>query len=416
MIQTIRFLFPRDLSDQEIGLLLLLGAAFVVGHYDLTTLTLAVPHVQATFAVPEDELGQMMAVIRMGAIPAIALALVADKVGRRRLLMFTLLGMSVFSLATGFSQSANQFMFFQSMVRLFGSLEEILAVVYALEMLPARHRGWGVGFLAAMGGIGTGIGSVLYGAVDYLPGQWRAIYVLGGVAILFVFWLRRNLPESSLFIEQQSAASASGRSAPAQSLFAPLVEIWTEHRRPIIALAIIAGAFWFQVTAVVNFMSKYLQEVHSYSTLEVSVLFIVSGLLAVAGNMVAGMASDRYGRKPVIAVAIVVNCIAGIVFYNASGVWLPLAWAVTLLSFLVVDLVTYTLAGELFPTSCRSTASTLRILFTVLGAATGLAIEGQLYAITGSHAQALSMMAFSSLLALPAVAWMLRETANTTLH
>ncbi|MFK7974737.1 MAG: MFS transporter [Halioglobus sp.] len=412
MISKIRFLFPRDLSDADIALLLLLGAAFVVGHYDLTTLTLAVPHVQATFAVPEDELGQMIAIIRLGAIPAILLALVADRMGRRRLLMATLIGMSVFTLATAFAQTPNQFMLFQSMVRLFGSLEEILAVVYALETLPARHRGWGVGFLAAMGGIGTGVGSLLYGVVDYLPGQWRAMYGLGGLAILLVFWLRRNLPESTLFLEQR----AQTRNEPAVSPLAPLIEILTKHRRPIIALAVIASAFWFQVTAVVNFMSKYLQEVHSYTTLQVSALFIVSGVLAVVGNIASGTASDRFGRKPLLAGAIIVNCTAALVFYNASGFWLPVAWTLTLMSFLVVDLITYTLAGELFPTSCRSTSSTIRSLFSVLGAAAGLAFESYLYAITGSHAQALSFMTFSSLLALPVVAWMLRETANTELH
>lgn len=407
LIKPVRFLFPRDLSDADIRLLILLGAAFVVGHYDLTTLTLALPHVQATFAIPEDELGQMLSLIRIGAVPAILLALFADRLGRRRLLMFTLLGMSVFTLATAFAQSAEQFMFFQAMVRLFGSLEEIIAVVYALEMLPARHRGWGVGFLAAMGGIGTGTGSVLYAFVEYLPGEWRSMYFLGGLAILLIFWLRRDLPESRMF----NAQSESTR-----TLFAPLREIWNDHRRAIVALALVSLAFWFQITAVANFMSKYLQDSHGYSTLEVSVLFIVSGVIAVFGNVLAGRASDRLGRRPVLAVAICVNCVSVLLFYNLSGAWLPVAWLLTLFSFLVVDLVTYALSGELFPTSCRSTSTTLRIMFTVIGAAVGLACQGLLYTLAGSHAAALSLMCFSSLLALPVVVFMLRETANTTLR
>lgn len=408
MIRYIRFLFPRDLSDEDIRLLLLLGAAFVIGHYDLTTLTLVVPHIQGTFDVAEEELGRMLAIIRLGMLPALVLALFADRLGRRRLLMITLVGLSVFSLATAFSQTAGQFMFFQAMVRLFGSLEEILAVVYAIEMLPARHRGWGVGFLAAVGGIGTGIGSVLFAVVGYLPGEWRAMYVVAGVAILYIFWLRRNLPESSLFQRQPGG--------PSTSLLAPLVEIFSVHRRAILALAIIAGVFWFQITACINFMSKYLLEVHGYSTVQISALFIASGVLAVVGNMLAGSASDRIGRRPMLAAALLVNCAAAAVFYSSSGVWLPIAWALTLFSFLVVDLVTYALAGELFPTSCRSTASTLRILFTVLGAAAGLGVEGYLYTITGSHPQALVVMTFSSLFALPAVAFLLRETANTRLQ
>lgn len=406
-VRRLLFFFPKDLSGDDIRLLLLLGAAFVIGHYDLTILTLAVPDVQASFAVAESDLGEMIALIRLGALPAIFLALLADRIGRRQLLLGTLVGMSIFSLATCFAQTPNQFVLFQALVRFFGSLEEMLAVVYALEMLPARHRGWGVGFLAAVGGIGVGIGSVLYAFVDVLPGGWRFMYGFGGVAILFVAWVRKDLPESKMFAE---AVHARG-----DSLLRPLREIFTQHRRALFALAVVSCAFWFQITASINFMSKYLQDVHDYSTLQVSVLFIIAGVIAVIGNLAAGYVSDIVGRRPTLALGVVVNFVATLVFYNASGIWLPLAWAALLFSFLVVDLISYALAGELFPTTCRSTAVTLRLIFTVLAAAAGLAVEGSLYSTVGSHSSALTLMTFSSLVALPAVFFWLRETANTRL-
>ena len=92
----------------------------------------------------------------------------------------------------------------------------------------ADRRGWGVGFLAAMGALGSGLAALLYGAVEHLPGEWRALYAFAGVAVLYVAWLRRNLPESPLF-EQQAVDLT-------KTFWQPLREIVTQHRRAIIAL------------------------------------------------------------------------------------------------------------------------------------------------------------------------------------
>ncbi len=73
------------------------------------------------------------------------------------------------------------------------------------------------------------------------------------------------------------------------------------------------------------------------------------------------------------------------------------------------------IGGELFPTSCRSTASTLRAICSMFAAVAGLAIEGILFNMLGSHAAALSVLCLSSLLAIPVVILMLRETSHTEL-
>jgi putative MFS transporter len=364
--------------------------------------------VQASFGIAEETIGRVVAFARLGAIPAVFLALMADRIGRRRLLVTTLVGLSLFSMATGLATSASQFMLFQASARLFTTLEEILAVVFALEMLPARHRGWGVGFLAAMGGLGSGLASVLYGTVESLPGGWRALYVIGGMAILYVAWLRRKLPESPMFERQDTDLRAS--------FFEPLREIFTRHRRALLALVVIAGTFWFQVGAALNFMSKFLQGTHGYSPGQVSLLFVIAGTLAIFGNVLAGRVSDRIGRRPTLAGGMVVNCIAFVAFYNIAGPLVPLAWIAALFSFFVVDVMVNAVSGELFPTSCRSTAATLRTIISLLAGAVGLVLEGSLYTLLGSHGAALSLMTLSSLLGLPAVALWLRETANTTLN
>jgi len=403
------FFPPAGLASADKRLLLLLAAAFFVGHYDMSVLSLALPDIQASFGISEQDLGKVIGAARLGALPAIFLALLADRIGRRRLLMVTLLGLSIATGATGFARSTEEFIALQFCARCFATAEEIIAVIYVIEMLPTRHRGWGVGFLAAMGGLGSGAASLLYSLVEFLPGGWRALYVIAAFPILYLAWLRRLLPESALF-------DRYGKRDALYSFWQPVLEIFRYHNRAMTAIALIAATFWFQFSATMNFMSKYLQETHHFEPQDVSLLFIVAGSIAIFGNTAAGRISDHIGRRPTLIAALLVNCVATITFYNTGGLLLPLAWIAALFSFFAVDVMVNATSGELFPTRCRSTASSLRSVCAMFAAVAGLVIEGSLFSALGSHAAALSLLCLSSLLAIPVVILMLRETADIELR
>jgi MFS transporter, SHS family, lactate transporter len=275
-------------------------------------------------------------------------------------------------------------------------------------MLPARHRGWGVGFLAAMGGLGSGLASLLYGLVGFLPGGWRALYVVAAIPILYLAWLRRLLPESALF-DRYVARDQT------QLFWQPLLEIFRNQRHAMISIILIAATFSFQLSAALGFMSKYLQETHHYGPREVSLLFLLAGSFAILGNAAAGRASDYVGRRPTLIGGLILNCFATITFYNSGGIFLQLSWIAMLFSFFAVEVIVNAMSGELFPTRCRSTASTLRAICGTFAAVAGLALEGSLFNALGSHAAALSILCLSSLLAIPVVILMLQETSATEL-
>jgi MFS family permease len=402
------FFPPAGLASTDKKLLLLLAAAFFLAKYDMSVLNLALPDMQASFNIAEDDLGKVIGAAKLGVLPAVFLALFSDHIGRRRLLMVTLLGLSIATGATGFARTAEEFIAIQFCASAFATAEEIIALIYVLEMLPALHRGWGVGFLAAMGGIGSGAASLLYALVGYLPGGWRALYVIAGFSILYIAWLRRLLPESTLFdryVERNAKLD----------FWQPVLEIYRFHKREMTAIALIAASFMFQLSATINFMSKYLQEAHHYAPQEVSLLFIVAGSIALFGTTTAGRISDYIGRRPTLVVVLVVNCAATIAFYNTSGWLLPLAWIASLFSFFAIEVMINAIGGELFPTRCRSTASSVRSICAMFAGVAGLAIEGTLFNELGSHAAALSIMCLSTLLAIPVVLLMLRETSHIEL-
>ena len=106
------FLPPAELDSSDRKLLLLLAAAFFVAQYDMSVLSLALPDLQASFNIAEQDLGKVLGAARLGALPAIGLALLSDRIGLRSLLMVTLLGLSIATGATGFARTTEEFILF----------------------------------------------------------------------------------------------------------------------------------------------------------------------------------------------------------------------------------------------------------------------------------------------------------------
>jgi putative MFS transporter len=401
---------PRSLPPAQLRLLVLLGTAFTLNSYDFGILGLALPQIQAELGVAEAEAGRLAAVARLGVLPALGLALLADWRGRRRLLVLTVVGFSVCTLLTAFARTPLEFMLLQLLARTFTASEEMLAVVVLTEELDADVRGWGVGLMAAFGGLGHGLASLLYSQVEILPHGWRALYLLGAAPLLLLAWLRRDLAETRRFVAYRTARGERA------ALLAPLRSLLRNHSARLAALCLTVAPFWFAASTALVFMSKYLQDTHGYGPGTVAVLFLVGGSVAILGNLVAGRASDRFGRRPVSLAFLVANSASVAAFYNAPSAFVPFFWIALVFSFFAIEVIFTALGSELFPTAYRSTASSIRALAATLGAVLGLWCEGFLYGVTGSHAGAISWMLLASLVSMLALALSLPETARKSLE
>jgi MFS family permease len=124
--------------------------------------------------------------VRFGAVPAFLLLPFADRIGRRRILLLAIAGMSAGSFATALARSPIEFVLAQILTRTCIAAAAITSFVVVSEEFPALHRGWGIGMLAGVGAIGYGFGALLYGAIEWLPFGWRALYALGVLPLVFL--------------------------------------------------------------------------------------------------------------------------------------------------------------------------------------------------------------------------------------
>ena len=165
--------------------------------YDRFIVTLALPYIAHDLGAGEGVLGWSLSVIRGGALLAIVLCLMADRVGRRGVLLWTVLGYTVVTALTGLSRGLADFVALQVVASVFLNTELALSQVVIAEEFPATARGLGLGLLGAAAAIGAGLAAALFPAFVASPLGWRGLYFVGIVPLLIVGYLRRSLPETT---------------------------------------------------------------------------------------------------------------------------------------------------------------------------------------------------------------------------
>jgi len=391
----------------------LLGLTLLINHYDFALLSLALPQIQAGLAIPEDRVGSVVASVRLGVIPAILLAFLADRVGRRRLLVATILGFTLCTTLTAFARDAAEFAALQFGARMFIAAEEMLAVVVIAEELGAQSRGFGIGILSAFGALGFGTAALALALVEVLPFGWRALYLVGAVPLLWVAWLRRRVPETRRFEAEREARR--GETGLAASL-RPLRDLVRRYPRRMLALcAAIVPSALVAITAAA-FVSKYLQDTQGWRPGQVTLLYAVAGFLVFVSMVAAGSLADRFGRRSVMAVALILNAIGIAGFYHTTGGWIVASWVLMMACGVAIDVLFSALGTELFPTSYRSTASGVRAAVGTIAGSTGLWLEGWIYPLAGSHAVAITWLLGLAWIAPIVVLLLLPETARRELE
>lgn len=404
---------PVAMVWRQERIFLLVGAAALFAGYDLNVYGLAIPQIQASFQIPENQVALIVAYFRMAAFVAMLICASADLVGRRRLLLVTILGQAIATLATSFAGNSSQFLWAQFCTRAFGYAEEMLCFVVIAEEVAAASRGWASGALSAMNYTGAGIASLVFAAVNFLPYGWRAIYVIGALPLFLVAYLRRRLPETERFAAQEGLGSTRSKIADTLALLRDLVR---QYPGRIATILIAVAAFGFGISAATVLSSKYLQTAHGYTPGQVTLLFIPGGLIGLALTILTGRLSDRIGRKPVTVAVVALGAIAFALFYaQVPGFLLPPLWVLSFFGFFAGDALLAGFAMEIVPTRYRATVSGLRYLVELLGGAAALALEGVLYTHFQGHGPAIQALLVSVPITLAAILF-LPEPAGKTLE
>jgi MFS family permease len=156
-----------------------------------------------------------------GAVGGLVFGHVADRFGRTRALMASVLIYSVFTAACGLSQTLWQFAIFRALLGLGMGGEWASGAALVSETWSTKYRGRALGFMQSSWAIGFAAAAMVVGFV--LPRYgWRVVFFVGVLPAFFTLWVRRNVEEPDVWKAQHAARAGAPESGVKRARFADM--------------------------------------------------------------------------------------------------------------------------------------------------------------------------------------------------
>src|SRR5881227_3494486 len=273
-------------SDKYLRLLLvlLISATFFEG-YDSSILALLLPNIQATFHLSEAVLGLTRIPIELGLFVAFFVARLSDRVGRRPLLLWSVVGYTVFAGLTALSWNIWAFTFFQFGSRVFLGAEFAVAITMVVEEFPVARRAHALGTLLTFEGLGTIMVAILLG-LGLQNGRldWRAFFLVGIVPLIILTFLRRRMHETERFVEERKKRERGER-----TLRMPFLAAWAPpYRRNLVLVGMVYLMRSIPFFGATAWWAYYAERERGFTTTEVAVYILVAYGIGCVGYYVCG--------------------------------------------------------------------------------------------------------------------------------
>jgi MFS family permease len=277
----------------------------------------------------------------------------ADRYGRTRVLIGSILVYSVFTGLTATAGTLVELVVWRALVGLGLGAEWSAGSVLVAETWPAEHRGKAIGFMQAGWAIGYILAALL--AAVILPRRgWRLLFAVGVLPALLTFWIRRAVPEPEIWRQQPRHEVAL-----AELFRSPLA------RRTLAATllcALLLFAYWGLFTWIPSYLASPVEQGGAGLGIVRSSAWIVPMQVgAFLGYSLFGVLADRWGRRPVF-LFFVVGAGALVPVYGAGNRHTALLAALgPLVGFFGHGYFSVfgALLAELFPSHVRGTAQGL---------------------------------------------------------
>lgn len=394
-------------------LAVLLGTATFFEGYDTGIVAIVLPDLASAFHASTATIGRAASLVNLGALVSLVLIALADRYGRRPLLIYTTLAYALFTGLTAAAHSLVAFALIQFLARLFLVTELALAITIAAEEVPAERRGRFIGRLSALGAVGLISAAILYHFLVHTALGWRALYLIGTVPLLAVFPLRFKLQESRRWLEAKARGERL-RKASVRALLA------SAYRGRLLAVCCLLFSFNFAVLSGSAYWTLFARNERGLPASTANFLLAGAVILGLPGYLVAGRLQDRWGRRPAGIVFMSIGLVSGIGAFHVHGRVLLLIFLSLAVFFgLGATPIVSALASELFPTEVRATSVALaRSVAGTLGSSAGLLVVGTLAAHNGLLGTVGASVSVAALALIPAMVLLSRlpETAGRELE
>jgi MFS transporter, SHS family, lactate transporter len=279
---------------------------------DFFLLTVCVPAIAKEFhTAPSAVMGGVVWTMVFRPVGALLFGILADKYGRRPVLMVNILSFSVIELACAFAPSLTALLVLRALFGLAMGGEWGVGAALVFETLPKEGRGTFSGILQE----GYAMGSILAGGAFalffngftlgglHVPGiGWRGLFILGSVPALLVFYVQARVAESPVWLAgaKQRAERAAGVSAKGNIGTAALLK---KFLPTFLFLILLMTAFMSFSHGTQDVYPTFLTVAATLKSSTVGLIVVLYGIGSIAGGFVFGTLSEKWGRKRAIVTA-----------------------------------------------------------------------------------------------------------------
>lgn len=398
---------PVPFAPQAIALLGTVAAIAALANFGGALFGQTADSVTKTFGASNRGLGLALAVSRGGVLISLVASALADRQGRRRLLLICFAGVCVTNAISAVAPGFIIFTGAQAMTRAFANGAFVVAGIAAVEEAPEGARAYALSMLALAYGAGFAIAVVLLPISDIAPQAWRIAFGLSALTIFLLPRLGRSLRETGRYTDLARRAARRGR---VREVF----ERAYGFRFLLLALAAFLTNFFSAPSAQLT--NRFLTDEHGFSNTLIAVFrAVTAGIPGLLGIIIAGKLAETRGRRPVAIVGLVVATIFQMTFFLGNGavLWFASTFAIVAASGAAIVLAAFD--TELFPTEVRGTSNALLLVCAVTGSAAGLLLATNLDDVVGGLGPAIAICGVAPLLAAAFVMPWLPEPADREL-
>ena len=311
-------------------------------------------------------LGAGLAVIRLSSLLALPLTGLADRFGRRSLLLVAVTTGLAITVASAVSPGYWWFVAVFALGRPFLSATSALAQVVAAEQTSSADRAKAIALVTAGYGIGAGLTAMMHSLASSSLG-FRGTVALALVPLALVPVIARWVTEPDRFLV---AEAVRDHAEPV------LGAVGVRFRGRLAVLVVLAFAVAFVTGPGNTFVFLYAQNVRHLSGVATAAMVAGAGLTGLIGLLVGRWLADRVGRRPTGALGMV--CVAGAatLAYSGTRAALVVGYVLGVLAGSVLAPAIGALVNELFPTEVRASVAGWFLVAGVLGASVGLVVFG----------------------------------------
>jgi MFS family permease len=326
---------------------------YALDSYDYFTLPLSMVALAAYFGLDSGQTGLFTTVtLVVSAVGGALAGVLADRIGRVKALMITVITYAVFTVACGFAPNYETLLVFRALQGLGFGGEWAVGAILVAEYASAKHRGRTLGAIQSSWAVGWALAVIVYTLVFSVLDDglaWRVMFWTGALPALLVVWMRRRVQDAPQAVAVREHSPAKGSFA---AIFKPGL-----RRTTVFAVLLSTGVQGGYYT-LATWVPTYLKTERDLSVVGTGgyLTFLISG--AFIGYLTGGYLTDRLGRRRNIWLFALLSAVCILAYANipsgANSLLLVLGFP---LGFCMSAIFSGfgSFLSELYPTAVRGT-------------------------------------------------------------